>query len=142
MVLLDVNVVFYAHRAEYAQHQVSLQWLEGLLSSGDIFVATNATLSAVVRLSTNHRWLDKPSTPEQVFSFCNEVRNSPGWIDLSPGPRHWEIFERLCLASNVRGDLVPDAFLAALAIEHDCELISFDRGFRRFPGVRVSAPRG
>lgn len=140
MLLLDVNVMFYAHRSEYAQHQVSLQWLEGLLSSVDAFVVTNATLSAVVRLATNHRWLDRPSTPEQVINFCNEIRNSPGLVDLSPGTRHWEIFERLCVSTSARGDLVPDAFLAALAIEHDCELISFDRGLRRFPGLRFSPP--
>jgi uncharacterized protein len=140
MLLLDVNVLFYAHRAEYPQHQVSLQWLEDLLSSGDTFAAPGAVLSAVIRLATNHRWLDTPSTAEQVFRFCNEVRGVPGWIDLPPGPRHWEIFESLCIAANARGDLVPDAFLAALAIENDCELVSFDRGFRRFPGLRFSAP--
>lgn len=140
MLLLDVNVLFYAHRAEYPQHEVSRAWLEDLLSSGGTFAATEAVLSAVVRLATNHRWLDGPSTLEQVFGFCNEIRGVPGWIDLPPGPRHWEIFERLCLAANARGDLVPDAVLAALAIENDCALVSFDSGLRRFPGLRLLSP--
>ncbi len=136
-----MNVVFYAHRAEYPQHSISRAWLEDLLSSGDSFAATDAVLSAVARLATNHRWIDNPSTLEEVFSLCKEIRGAPGWVDLSPGPHHWEIFERLCLGADARGDLVPDAFLAALAIENDCELISFDRGLRRFPGLRISPPK-
>jgi toxin-antitoxin system PIN domain toxin len=132
--------VFYAHRAESTHHQASLHWLEELLSSGDAFAVPDPVLAAVVRLATNPRWLDKPSTHEQVFTFCSEVRSAPGWVDLSPGPRHWEIFERLCTTANARGDLVPDAFLAALAIENDCEFVTFDRGFRRFPGLRFSLP--
>ena len=140
MLLLDVNVLLYAHRTELVHHAVSRKWLERLLSVNEPFGTTDAVLAAVVRQATNHRWLEVPSTLEEVFSLCSEVRGAPGWIDLSPGPRHWAIFERLCRESNARGNLVPDAFLAAVAIEHDCELITFDRGFRRYTGLRVSAP--
>lgn len=135
-----MNVLFYGQRAEYPQHNAAREWLEGLLASGQAFAATNATLSAVVRLATNARWIENPSPLHEVFGFCAQIRGSSGWLDLSPGPRHWEIFERLCEVANARGDLVPDAFVAALAIEHDCELITFDRGFRRFPGLRFSTP--
>ena len=61
-------------------------------------------------------------------------------MSLSPGPRHWDIFERLCRAADATGNLVPDAYLAALAVEHGAELISADRDFARFAGVRWRHP--
>ncbi|MGE0600229.1 MAG: type II toxin-antitoxin system VapC family toxin [Dehalococcoidia bacterium] len=140
MLLLDVNVLFYAHREEFPQHTQAREWVEELISSGRSFAATHGTLSAVVRLATNVRWIQHPSPFDEVFGFCAQIRAAGGWVDLNPGPRHWEIFERLCRRADARGDLVPDAFLAALAIENDCELISFDRGLRRFPGLRLSLP--
>lgn len=142
MLLLDVNVVFYAHRAEFKQHRLAEEWLEALLASGTPFTATLPVLASVVRLATNHRFMDPPSSVDVVLDFCKQITMAPSWLDLAPGPRHWEIFDRLCRDANATGNLVPDAFLAALAIEHDCELISFDRGFRRFPGLRFSPPGG
>ncbi len=140
MFLLDVNVVLYAHREEFAQHRSSRAWLEDLLTSGDGFAATDAVLASFVRLATNRRLLDVPSTLDQAFAVCSEIRTAPGFLELSPGPRNWEIFEDLCNTTASRGDYVPDAFLAALAIEHNCELASFDRGLRRFPGLRLFTP--
>jgi toxin-antitoxin system PIN domain toxin len=140
MLILDVNVVFYAHRAEYSQHHQTREWLQGLLASGDSFAATGQVLASVVKLATNHRWMDPPSAVDEVLDFCKQIRLAPGWVDLAPRHRHWEIFDRLCRDSRATGDHVPDAFLAALAIENDCELVSFDRGLRRFPGLRVSMP--
>ena len=59
---------------------------------------------------------------------------------MTPGPRHWEIFARLCRESEARGNLVPDAYLAALAIESGCEWVTTDRDFSRFPGLRWKTP--
>lgn len=59
---------------------------------------------------------------------------------FQPGERHWSIFTGLCRAANIRGAMVTDAWLAALAIEHGCEWISLDRDFRRFPGLRWRSP--
>ena len=140
MLLLDVNVVFYAHRAEFPQHTVAKEWLQSTLASGEPFAAPGHVLASVMRMATNHRWMRPPSTVDQVLDFCGQITRAPGWLDLAPGRRHWEIFDRLSRDTNATGDLVPDAFLAALAIENDCELVSFDRGFRRFPGLRFSPP--
>lgn len=135
-----MNVVLYAHRAEFPQHALAREWLQETLSSGERFAATGPVLAAVVRLATNHRWMRPPSTVDQILDFCRQIMLAPGWLDLAPGDRHWEIFDRLCRETNATGNLVPDAFLAALAIEHDCDLVSFDRGLRRFPGLRLSVP--
>jgi len=70
----------------------------------------------------------------------NVLRLHPDARLLQPGPRYWEIFEQLCIATGARGNLITDAAIAALAIEHDCELITTDRDFRRFPGVRSRHP--
>jgi uncharacterized protein len=59
---------------------------------------------------------------------------------VEPGPRHWQIFKRLCIETGVKGNLVPDAHLAALAIESGCEWMSTDRDFSRFKGLRWRAP--
>jgi toxin-antitoxin system PIN domain toxin len=135
-----VNVVLYAHRADLPQHGLAKEWIEELLASGAPFAATGQVLAAVVRLATNRRFMAPPSGVDVVLDFCRQITLAPGWLDLAPGPRHWEIFDRLCRDTNATGNLVPDAFLAALAIEHDCDLVTFDRGFRRFPGLRLSSP--
>lgn len=59
---------------------------------------------------------------------------------VAPGPRHWEIFDRVCRAVDAKGNLVPDAYLAALAIESGSEWITSDRDFSRFPGLRWRHP--
>jgi uncharacterized protein len=97
-------------------------------------------LSGVVRVATHPRIFDPPSTPAEAFEFCDEIRLRPNAVALAPGPRHWEIFSKLCLDANARGNLVPDAYLAALAIESGSELITTDGDFYRFPGLRVRHP--
>jgi toxin-antitoxin system PIN domain toxin len=140
LLLLDVNVVLYAHRAEFPQHVQTREWLQALLASGEAFAATTPVLASVVRLATNHRWMNPPSAVAVVLDFCAQITSAPGWLDLSPGPRHWHIFDRLCRETDATGNRTPDAFLAALAIEHGCELASFDRGLRRYPGLRLVIP--
>lgn len=77
---------------------------------------------------------------EEALRFCEEVRSRPNAVALSPSTRHWEIFTDLCVESGARGNLVSDAYLAALAIETDSELITTDRDFRRFRGLSVRHP--
>ncbi|TAK75093.1 MAG: PIN domain-containing protein, partial [Dehalococcoidia bacterium] len=73
-------------------------------------------------------------------AFANTLRSSPGVVIVGAGDRHWDIFERLCLEAGARGNLVTDAYLAALAIESGSELITTDRDFARFPGLRWRHP--
>lgn len=89
---------------------------------------------------THPRVFREPTLPEDALAFCEAVRSSPNAVSLAPGPRHWEIFTRLCAESGARGNLVPDAFLAALAIEAGSEWITTDRDYARFPGLRIRHP--
>jgi predicted nucleic acid-binding protein len=68
------------------------------------------------------------------------LREQPNRVQLEPGPRHWEIFERLCRESGAKGNLVADAYLAALAIESGCEWVTTDRDYSRFKGLRWRHP--
>jgi predicted nucleic acid-binding protein len=77
---------------------------------------------------------------EKALAFTLELRDQPNCTLIHPGPRHWDIFIRLCRTAGIKGNLVPDAFLAALAIESGSEWISTDRDYHRFPGLRVRHP--
>ncbi|UNO41794.1 PIN domain-containing protein [Streptomyces sp. MST-110588] len=89
---------------------------------------------------THPRIYSPPSTMETALTFLRDIRSSPVAVRLQEGPRHGDIFERLCRKAGVRGNLVPDAYLAALAIESGSDLYTADRGFARFPGLRRHHP--
>jgi toxin-antitoxin system PIN domain toxin len=89
---------------------------------------------------THPRVFDPPDPVDAALAFAAAVRSQPASILVGPGERHWAIFDQLCRAASVRGNLVPDAYLAALAIETGAELVTADRDFSRFPGLRWRHP--
>jgi len=97
-------------------------------------------LAAVVRITTNRSAFPDPSRLEEAFQFCDYLRSHSNCQIVEPGERHWDIFKRLCIATNTRGRRVTDAWFAALAIEWGCEWITFDRDFARFPGLKWQIP--
>ena len=99
-----------------------------------------AVLSGFIRVATHPRVFTPPAPLDRAFEFADALRAQPSSISVAPGPRHWEIYERICIAANAKGNLASDAFLAALAIEAGCELITADRDFARFPGLRWRHP--
>ena len=82
----------------------------------------------------------KPDEPISVIPFANQLLDQPHCQVIEPGPRHWHIFCALCRDSSVRGNLVQDAWFAALAIESGCEWITDDRDYARFEGLRWRQP--
>lgn len=101
---------------------------------------SDLVLSGFVRIATHPRIFSPPAPAEQALAFATALRRQPTAVPVAPGPRHWEIFERLCLGAGARGNLVSDAYLAALAIESGSEWITTDRDFSRFPGLRWRHP--
>jgi hypothetical protein len=97
-------------------------------------------LSGVIRVTTHPKVFVRPSRIDEVLRFCNILLDQPPCVTIQPGDRHWEIFTRLCLEADARGDLVTDAWFAALAIESGCEWITLDRDYARFPGLRWRVP--
>lgn len=140
MILLDVNVVVYAYREEAPEHAAYARWLGQAIQSDEPCGVSDVVLSGVVRIVTNPRIFRTAAPTERALGFADALRGGPNVIRVEPGPRHWPIFKRLCTEAGAKGDLIPDAWLAALAIESGSELITADRGFARFPGLRWRHP--
>jgi toxin-antitoxin system PIN domain toxin len=140
MLMPDVNVLIHAHRREAVDHDRYRQWLENLMRGEATYAMSDLVLSGFLRLVTSTRLLAPPATPDQALRMVSRFRDRSNCRPLSPGPRHWGIFTRLCQEAETRGNLVSDAYHAALAIEHGCEWVTTDRDFSRFPGLRWHHP--
>ena len=140
MILPDVNVLIYAFRQDAAHHSISRPFVESLVNGDVQFGLSPLAMSAVVRITTNPRSYQKPSTLEEVLRYCDYLTGSPNCQTVRPRERHWDIFKRLCIETNTRGPRVTDAWYAALAIEWGCEWITLDRDYARFPGLKWRAP--
>ena len=142
MRLLDVNVLINAHRREADRHKDYREYVESMVNGDQTYAVSDFVINGFVRVVTNQRaW--RPSTPlDDALRFGESVRNQPHAVVVSPGERFWGIFTRICRQAGVTAKLVPDAYLAALAMEHGCEFITADRDFARFPGLRWRHPLG
>ena len=142
MILPDVNVLIPSFRRDSARHSVCKAWLDRLVRGDAQFAISPLTLSALIRITTNPRIYVQPSPVEEAIVFCDSLLNEPHCEIVHPGPRHWRIFQRMCVEAGVRGPLTTDAWFAALAIEHGCTWMTFDRGYARFPGLDWREPAG
>jgi toxin-antitoxin system PIN domain toxin len=140
VILLDVNVLVYAHRADAPGHARYRDWLESVLNSDLAFGLSELVLSGFLRIVTHPRVFKEPTPLETALSVAMEVRERPNCVVVGPGERHWEIFTRLCRESGARGNIVGDAYLAALAMESGSEWITTDRDYARFSGLRWRHP--
>jgi len=140
VILPDVNVLVHAFRSDSSNHETCATWLGGVVNGDSRYGMAPQILSGVVRITTHPKVFAEPSTLDEVFRFCDILLAQSHCLVIQPGERHWEIFTRLCTEADARGNLVPDAWFAALAIESGCEWITFDRDFARFPGLRWRVP--
>jgi toxin-antitoxin system PIN domain toxin len=138
--MADVNVLLYAHRTESARHEEYREWLEARVGASEPFGVSELVLAAVIRISTNHRAFADPAPPATAVQFCEDLLSAPSTVPIRAGPRHWPIFADLCRTVGARANVVPDAYLAALAIEHGATWLTADTGFGRFPGLRWRHP--
>ena len=138
MQLPDVNVLIYAHREDAPEHQRYADWLTGLTAAHEPFALSETVLAGFLRIVTNSRIFDPPTPMPTAIAFCQRLVGWPRAVLITPGRGHWDVFMGLC--SNIKGPLVTDAYLAALAIEHGCELVTTDSDFARFPGLRWRHP--
>ena len=138
MQLPDVNVLICAHREDAPEHDRYAAWSRTLTASDEPFALSEVVLAGFLRIVTNPRIFNPPTPMETAVAFCQRLVNWPRGSLLAPSRRHWEIFVHLC--TGIKGPLVSDAYIAALTIEHGCQLITTDSGFARFPGLRWSHP--
>jgi toxin-antitoxin system PIN domain toxin len=140
VILLDANVLIYAFRRDTDNHPGYLGWLEEVLAKDTVVGIPDLVFASVVRITTHPKIFVKPSTLDEVFQYIHYIRSRSNVVSVVPGTTHWSIFQRLCKAVQARGNLVTDAYLAALAIEKGAEWITSDRDFSRFPGLKWRAP--
>jgi toxin-antitoxin system PIN domain toxin len=140
MLLLDVNVLIGAFRDDAVDHQRHREFVDHVINGDETFGSSDHVLASFLRIVTHPSIFDPSSALEQALAFAESMRGAPNCTIVAPGERHWEIFSRLCKDSQVRGNLVPDAYLAALAIESGSEWITMDGDFARFAGLRWRRP--
>jgi uncharacterized protein len=140
VIVADVNVLVYAYRAEAVDHASYWRWLNSVANGDEAFALSDIVLSGFLRVVTHPRVFRPPSPIDDALGFTEDLLSQPNCVMIRPGPRHWGLFARLCRENGAAGNLVPDAYLAALAIEAGCELITTDRDFARFDGLRWRHP--
>ncbi|MEI6515559.1 MAG: type II toxin-antitoxin system VapC family toxin [bacterium] len=140
MILMDVNILVYAFRKDATDHARYRNWLHGIVNAPSAFGISNLVLSGFLRIVTHPKVFKQPSTWIEATEFVRMVRNQPNCRSIACGERHWDIFTDLCRKADAKGNLVADAFLAAIAIESGCEWITTDRDFAKFPGLKWRHP--
>jgi hypothetical protein len=140
MILPDINLLVYAYNRDAPEHAGARAWWEGLLGSEEIVGLPWAVSCGFIRLMTHPAVLVTPLGPKRAVAHVRSWLDRPNVEVLDPGPRHLEVLDRLLGGLGVAGNLTTDAHLAALAIEHQCELHSNDADFVRFPGLQWRNP--
>jgi len=139
VILLDANLLLYAHNTDSPAHAAATDWLDAQLSGTTRVGLPWPTLLAFLRIASNPRVFARPVSVAGAWAQVERWLSAPvAWIPL-PSARHPEALASM-LAATPGADHVPDAHLAALAVEHGLELCTCDRGFARFPGLRWRDP--
>jgi toxin-antitoxin system PIN domain toxin len=140
VILPDVNVLLYAFRSDSQEHRQHQEWLTATVEGGATYGMAPQVLSSMIRVVTNRKIFADTYRLDEAVAFANTLLDQPNCQIIQPGERHWRIFCDLCFKAKARGDLVQDAWFAALAIEAGCEWITLDRDYARFPGLRWRTP--
>jgi toxin-antitoxin system PIN domain toxin len=133
-------VLVYAQRGGTAEHDEIGAWLQDIANASGPFGLSTLVLSGALRVLTHPRVFVKPTPLKDALVFIEALRERPNCVEITPGPRHWQIFSGLCRATQATGNEIPDAYHAALAIESGSEWITTDTGFSRYEGLRCSHP--
>lgn len=140
MILVDANLLLYAYNASSRQHDRARLWLEKVFSSPNPVGLAWATILAFLRITSNANAFETPLTISTAAGIVEQWLSLPMVSIVAPGERHWDILNRLLVKEQIRGPLVMDAHLAALAIEHGLTLCTTDRDFTRFEGLHFENP--
>jgi toxin-antitoxin system PIN domain toxin len=109
VILLDVNVLVHAFHEASPEHAAYREWLTVTVEGDEPFGLSGLVLSGFVRIATHPRVFDQAATAAEALALADTLRSQPNAVVVAPGPRHWEIFERLCMAAGAKGTMVADA---------------------------------
>ena len=140
MILVDANILLYAEDRFSPHHAKALAWWDARLSGAAPVCLCWEVLNAFIRIGTNPRVFEHPLSIDQAVTRVQSWMGQPCVRVIHPTERHWTVFQRMLLDGQAAANLVTDAHLAALSVEHGCELMSTDSDFSRFPGIRWKNP--
>ncbi len=140
MILVDANILLYAEDSLSPRHEQARAWWDAQLSGNDVVCLCWTVLCAFIRIATNPRVFENPLSLEQAISRVQSWLDQPCARVIGPTERHWIVFQQMLEDGQAVANLVTDAHLAALAIEHGCELASTDSDFARFAKLKWKNP--
>ena len=140
MILADANLLLYAYDRSSPVHEPARRWLTEALAGPEAIGFSWHTILAFLRITTNPKIFRDPYSIEEAVEIVEDWLSQPSAILLHAGEQHWKILRRLLLETQAKGKLVMDADLAALAVEHGITLLTRDRDFELFPGLRFVNP--
>lgn len=140
MILVDANILLYAEDQTSPRHEKARMWWDAQLSGDKPVCLCWTVLSAFIRIGTNPRVFEQPLSLDQAVARVQSWMEQPCTRLVNPTEHHWTVFQKMLLKGQASANLVTDAHLAALAVEHGCELISTDADFSRFPGIKWRNP--
>jgi uncharacterized protein len=138
--LFDVNVLVYAFRNDAERHEEYRAWLLAALRADVAFGLAEPALAGLIRITTHPKIFREPSRLDDALGFIDRLLTHPACRVVRPSPGHWSLFVRLCRTAQAKGNLVTDAWFAALAMESGCTWVTTDRDFARFPGLTWRHP--
>jgi uncharacterized protein len=140
VILLDVNVLVYAHRQDSERHEEYRDWLLSVLDGPEPCGLSELVLAGCLRILTHPKVFSPPTPLNVARDYVRQLHDHPNVNVVEPGSRHWGLFLALIDKTSSRGNLISDAYHAALAMESGCEWITTDRDYARFPGLRWRHP--
>ena len=140
MILVDANILLYAEDSLSEHHEAARVWWDEQLSGSEPVALCWPVLTAFIRIGSNVRLHKRPLTLKEAVDRVQSWLEQPGVRILTPTEQHWAVFQRMLRAGNASANLVSDAHLAALAVEHNCTLASSDMDFARFRGLKWRNP--
>jgi len=140
MILVDTNILLYAEDKLSLLHEEARQWWDAQLSGESPVCLCWPILASFIRIGTNRQIFIKPLTMKQAIIRVQSWIDQPCVRLINPTESHWQIFQTMLLDGQAKTNLVADAHLAALAIEHGCVLYSTDSDFSRFPKLKWKNP--
>lgn len=136
MILPDVNTLVYAYRREAGDHEFYASWLSGIIAGADELALVDHCLTGFIRIVTNPRIFADPAPIADAFGFVTSLHDARQARRVSSTAATWTTFAELISKDRgIKANLVPDAYLAALAISHGCRVATADRGFARFDAL-------
>jgi uncharacterized protein len=141
VILPDVNILVCAYRREAEDHDAYAAWLTMLVAGHDELALVDHCLTGFLRIVTNPRILADPAPTSAALAFVDRLRGARRGRPVAATTSTWDVLAgHIAGDRGIRGNLVPDAYLAALAVSHGCRLATADRGFARFPGLEFFDP--